>query len=356
MAQGEVAEERAEFIWNLDSTIGLTHKELLSVCQFIEKHSSDGSNRVFSQSETKLPCVIERISSLNGFLVRDLPGGRSKIGSGCHKIVQKAILYTQKPKIIADCLSDASGAREISILKKLKDCRGIVPFLGSVARSKNQYSIFLEYFSEGSLLSKLKWIHEFSVEQKLKIARDCARGLKSMHALHLIHRDLHAGNILLRRTPSGLLEAALVDFGKTMNIHQAGDGDVPQAAKSRNPPEALITPFSKLRRYPIDIYAMGCNYYYMAWNQSVPWRGNYNVYALHTYAYSRRVQIYKRILDQYRREKLKKIGSLLEKEQKGMTLSPLEKFQILIFEMIDSDPARRPNASTVLKRLQKMAT
>ena len=176
-----------------------------------------------------------------------------------------------------------------------------------------------------------------------------------MHARHLIHRDLHTGNILLRSTPSGLLEAALVDFGKTMDVRRAGNGDIPQAAKSRNPPEVLIVPFSKLNRYLVDVYAMGCNYYHMVWKQPVPWQNAYNVYAVHTYAHFFREKMHRHIVSMYSDEKRKKIGSLLAKKRKGVALSRNERFQILVFRMIDFEPLRRPSVSEIVRRLQKLA-
>jgi serine/threonine protein kinase len=356
-ASDDVALARANIIWNMEGNIGLTRDELLSACRFIEKvqRSEKNTKKVFLRNRTKLPCVIERILSPKGFLIKDLPGGHSQIGRGAHKVVKKAIFYGKRPKIVADCSSDASGAHEISVLKKLKQCQGIVPFLGSVARPKKRYSIFLEYFSEGSLLRKLKLRFQFSTDQMLKIAKDSARGLKGMHECHLIHRDLHAGNILLRSTPSGLFEAVLVDFGKAMNAGRAGNGDVPQAAKSHNPPEALLVPFSKLQRYLVDVYAMGCNYYHMVWKQPVPWQYAYSVYAVHTYAPFFREKTHRHIVSMYSNEKRKKIGSLLAKKRKGVALSRNERFQILVFRMIDFEPLHRPSMSEIVRRLQKLA-
>ena len=347
----------ANIIWNMDSNIGITHEELVAACRFIEKvqHAGKNTKRVFSRKTTNLPCVIERVSSPEGFIIKGLPGGHQTIGQGCHKVVNKAIFYGKRPIIIADCLSDKSGAYEISVLKKLRKCHGIVPYVGSVTRSKNQYSIFLEYCPGGTLKAKVKQGLLISTDQKIQIAKDCAMGLKSMHARHLVHRDLHSDNILLRSTPSGLFEAVLIDFGKTIDVRRAVDSDVPQAAKAKNPPEALLTPYSKLNRYRVDVYAMGCNFYFMQWRRSVPWGHVYNVYAMHTYSPSLRKKMHTRIVARYTNDKQKKIGSLLLKKQRGEALSADEEFQILIFQMLDCKPSRRPTMAEVVQHLQRLA-
>lgn len=356
-ASNDVAHSRANKIWKMDHNIGLTHEELVSVCKFIEKldRSSTQDDKTFTRNETNLPCEIERISSPKGFLIKNLPRGRSKIGSGVHKVVKKAIFYGKHPKIVADCLTDKSGLSEIYVLKKLKNCRGIVPFLGAVPRSGNRHSILLEYFPEGSLNIKLRHKYRFSFTQMLKIAKDTSRGLKCMHDRHLIHRDLHGGNILLRSASGGLFEAVLVDFGKSINPSRARDSSVLQGAKGRNAPEALIKPLSRINRYSADVYAMGCNYYYMMWNTQVPWQYVFNVYALQTYAPVFRENLYKRFVSRYTHDKKKKIGKLLKKKKQGIHLSQKEKVKILIFRMLDTNPSERPTITDVFQRFNRMA-
>jgi serine/threonine protein kinase len=352
----DVALIRTNFIWNMDRGTGLTYEELLSACRYIEKIRQSGKRKVFSSRRTKLPCVIERIVSPKGFLIRACNNRHTRIGYGAHKVVHKAIFYSENPKIVADCSSDESGAVEIAVFKRLRKCPGIVPFLGSVESSKGRYSIFLEYFSGGTLGGLLRRQQKLSTDQMLQVAKDVAQGLKCMHERHLIHRDLHLGNILLRSTHSGRLEAALVDFGKTLNADHVRDNVVLQASKGRNPPEALLVPFSKINRYLADVYAMGCNYYCMKWQQPVPWQQSFNVYALHTYTSSFRKKIHARIVTTYKREKREKTRSLIRKKRNGESLSPDEEFQMLIFQMIDFEPSRRPCMSEVVRRLARVSS
>lgn len=349
----DLACKRADTIWKMDKKIGLTHQQLVQACRFIEKikHSNSSEKKIFTQATTKLPCVIQRSPSLKGYLITELPGHSGKIGRGVHKVVKKAIFYTNHPRIVADCDADASGAGEIAVLRKLKNCKGIVPFLGAEERSKKEYSIYLEYFPSGSLKRMVKQGYKFTSDQMLKIAKDTLQGLLGMHAHHLIHRDLHAGNILLRKGCGELFDAVLVDFGKTVDIKHAGDTVVPQACKSRSPPEALLHPFSRLDRYRIDVYALGCDFYYMMWKQPTPWEHIYNVHALGTVAPYFREKLHEKMVESYEKTKERRIGRLLQKKGNNEALTKTEQFQILIFQMMDYEPIRRPRIEYLLKRL-----
>ena len=49
-------------------------------------------------------------------------------------------------------------------------------------------------------------------EWRLKVFKDCARGLKYLHKLKIIHHDLKPQNILLKHAPNSI-SASLADFG-----------------------------------------------------------------------------------------------------------------------------------------------
>jgi serine/threonine protein kinase len=357
LAGSEKTKAMANSIWRRDRNIGLSHSQLGSAFQFIEKikRSKSCKDNVFLKSRTKLPCEIERVPSLNAFLIKPKPARRVKIGSGVRKTVRKAIFYGQNPKIVAECLTDSSGADEINILNMLKGCKGIVPFLGSIERPNKHYSIFLDYFSAGSLSKKLKQKYHFTTKQILKIAKDSSIGLRSLHDHHFVHRDLHCGNILLRPTRNGLFDAALVDFEKSKNADIINGWDIPQAAKTRNPPEALVCPVPKINRYLVDVYALGCNFYYLNWGGPVPWQKIYSIYALHSYNADYRKKLYKSMLASYKHERNQKIGALLAKKREGKSLRAKEKFQILVFQMMHYNPRCRPPVQRVCSCLQHIA-
>ncbi|PKY49631.1 kinase-like protein [Rhizophagus irregularis] len=66
--------------------------------------------------------------------------------------------------------------------------------------SSNNYMMALQYANQGNLRDYLK--RNFRLLQwagKIKMALDIARGLKCLHARNIVHRDLHAKNILIHK-------------------------------------------------------------------------------------------------------------------------------------------------------------
>ena len=234
-AAPEQARAVARALWKKDHAIGMRRSQLNRACCFIDEIASKRPwQRVFSKKETGLPCDIERTVEPKGFMLTHLQGPFAKLGSGIHKVVMKALFYGPKPRLVAECIADESCAHEVEILKQLQGCRGIVPMLGYAVHPDNTYTIYLEYFRTGSLIKAIEDGVRFSTKQKLAIATDVLSGLHSLHERRLVHRDLHPGNILLRRCPSGL-HAALIDFDKTIDPKNATDQDIPQAPKDEKP-------------------------------------------------------------------------------------------------------------------------
>jgi serine/threonine protein kinase len=285
-------------------------------------------------------------------MLTHLPGPNSKIGKGVHKTVMKALFYGKKPKIVAECISDETGAEEIAIFERLRGSRGIVPYLGSIARPNNMYTIYLEYFPKGSLIRNVHAKFPFTTKQKIKIAIDSMTGIQSMHDHHLVHRDLHAGNILLRQNSSGVFTAVITDFGRTLDPQLATDQDIPQAPRTRNPPETLVKRFSTIDRYAADVYAMGCNFHILEWRRAVPWAKLYNVYSLQAYSPERREKMHRYIEKQYAKLKNEKIGAILSKKSHGKRLTDIERFRVLIFKMLSPSPEKRPSVHAILETLR----
>lgn len=328
----------AEKIWSMDKRLGLTKSELTKACLFIERKIPQLTEKVrFSKKDHGVRCTISKAPMLKGYLISNFP--HDYIGRGAHKTVRKAILYADKPKIIASCLCDESGRSEVQILRKLRNCRGIVTLYGVLRRPHNKLEVMLEFYPDGSLLSKRGKKFRFTPDQKLKIAKDVAYGLLAMHQRHLIHRDLHSGNILLRRRSNGLFDAALVDFGKAMLSTKATSRDVPQAAKSKNPPEILIRSIKKLDRYAVDVYALGSNLYTLFWNAELPWGYAFNPYKMKKMSSADRRKTYRKIVSGYIALKKKRLNSLMNRS----SLTAQEQVQRLIFSMIDYNPSRRPS-------------
>jgi len=83
--------------------------------------------------------------------------------------------------------------KEISIMEKLRSPY-IIAFYGMTIGSHN--SIVMELAELGSLASVISK-HEISYPIKVRIALDCAKGMKFLHDNHIIHRDLKPENLLV---------------------------------------------------------------------------------------------------------------------------------------------------------------
>jgi serine/threonine protein kinase len=78
--------------------------------------------------------------------------------------------------------------------------------------------MILKYYPDGSLH---EWIHKNSTNKmsKLKIIKEVAQALKTMHPHHLAHCDLKLQNILVE-VISGVPSCFLTDFGITQILSE----------------------------------------------------------------------------------------------------------------------------------------
>ncbi|MEJ7735369.1 MAG: serine/threonine-protein kinase, partial [Polyangiaceae bacterium] len=77
---------------------------------------------------------------------------------------------------------------------------------------------------EGDPLAKRLANGALSVEECVDLGADVARALCDLHRVHVVHRDLKPGNIILSPTIEGRRRAVLVDFGVS-RLLSGGEGD-----------------------------------------------------------------------------------------------------------------------------------
>ncbi len=338
----EIAVRQADTILSQERKLGLTRHQLIKACLYIQHQQKRGPN---SCSRPRLPCTIERLRHPNGFVIRGLRGPGAQIGHGFHKQVTKAILFSPQPRIIAHCDGDATSLTEIHALKRLQGTRGVVPFLGAVARPHGRYSIFLEYYPLGSLDQVLNG-RRLTERQFLKIAADLIRGLHTMHKRQLVHRDLHGGNFLVREEERGNLSAVLADLGQT-RVNRRSSRFLPEISRFKNPPELLRIPLDRVDRFKADVYALGCALYKLLWQRAHPWIGTFNAREIHSYSLRQRRRMHARIVQKYIHEKKKRLAR--------HTNSPsLRKFSSLLFDMLHFDPRHRPTTATLVDRIDEI--
>ena len=109
------------------------------------------------------------------------------------KVLQKVIKYRNIDDRVL-----ASFEKEVAVLSTLSH-PNIVRFIGAKATPPDLFMV-LEWMARGSLSSIiLDLSHEISWEQRIRWARDVARGIEYLHSLKpkIIHRDLRADNVMV---------------------------------------------------------------------------------------------------------------------------------------------------------------
>jgi len=350
-AHSEQVLSRVEQVLEQDPYLELSREELGDIFSAIEGIALSKSKRaLFTRKQTGLPCTIERCPTLKGFLVRNFSKKGGRIGHGVHKVISKAILYGQEAKVIAFCDSDATGRPESQVLKKLQGCKGIVPYLGMDPKSRERCYIYLEYYPDRSLRKKLNDKMVFTPEQVVRIARGIVSGLGAMHGKKLLHRDLHEGNILLKKS-GDLYEAVLVDFGKTLS-EKASRDVIPQIPRTKSPPEVLDRPLKKIDRYKSEVYAVGCILHGLVWGGHVPWIGLYDNRHLSEVSVQKRKSCFKKTQALFAKARKKRLSPILQKAE--VERSMYEQFQITIFDMLDYRPEKRPSLGQIEQLLSAM--
>ncbi|CAB4376459.1 unnamed protein product [Rhizophagus irregularis] len=150
-----------------------------------------------------------------------------KIGNGSFGIVEsadwkscaiKAALKTliNNPSVDEDNLNEF--VKELKNLKKVSFHPNVTGFFGVTKEpSSNKYAMVLQYANQGNLREFLKDNFKFlQWNDKIQMALDIVCGLKCLHFKQIIHRDLHAKNILVNDN-----RLMIADFGTSKQLSES---------------------------------------------------------------------------------------------------------------------------------------
>ncbi|PKK69195.1 kinase-like protein [Rhizophagus irregularis] len=157
-----------------------------------------------------------------------------KVGEGAFGIVNRADWNSGKIKIALKILTNNKAINEINnennvksnmekFIKELKILRkvgfhpNINQFYGITRDpTSNNYVMVLQYANQGNLREYLKInFKPLQWSDKIRMASEIACGLKYLHSTKIIHRDLHAKNILVH---NGTLMIADLGLAKELTI------------------------------------------------------------------------------------------------------------------------------------------
>ncbi|RGB31320.1 hypothetical protein C1646_764207 [Rhizophagus diaphanus] len=112
--------------------------------------------------------------------------------------------------------------KELKLLRRVDDHENIIRFYGitkmeDTNHQTNKYSLVLEYANNGTLNTYLnKHFNELEWRDKYRLALQLASAVEFLHEKEIIHRDLHANNILIHQD-----NIKLADFGLSKKIAEA---------------------------------------------------------------------------------------------------------------------------------------
>ncbi|KAG0233141.1 hypothetical protein BGW41_001621 [Actinomortierella wolfii] len=181
---------------------------------------------------------------------------------------------------------DQAVKQEIEILERLRDAH-IIQFYGTTYH-ENRLVLIMDFAEGGSLKDAIDsgrlaagtnaW------EERMRIARDIARGLHFIHTSRILHRDLKSANVLLTKH----MDVKLADFGlAVIKSHSSskfvaaagGNESVKGAVRWMAPEIFAARPVYSTKS---DMYALGMVMWEMAAGCTVPFKDHTNTHLLST--------------------------------------------------------------------------
>jgi len=104
----------------------------------------------------------------------------------------------------------------VNILKRLKDSKNIIEFLGLAEEGDMMYLVY-EWAEYGTLLDYYTNYGQLPWSKKIEFAVDIARGLCFLQAVNILHHDIRSENILITEHH----QAKIANFANSRGLHDA---------------------------------------------------------------------------------------------------------------------------------------
>ncbi|KAM0355025.1 hypothetical protein ACHAPU_000875 [Fusarium lateritium] len=232
----------------------------MAVC-FAKDHNNLGLHPVITNTTPNFQDV-----SLGGgsFDVRKVEASSFPIGLGTNIFTNRKFVAVKHPRIHDDgTVSFGDIALELQILRHppLQKHENIVNLLAVMYHGTGNEdgirvlpALVLEYAEHGSLKAFQEAGYARSLEERLRIAIDIARGLEVLHDSGIVHGDIKPSNLLVCKDPTRNYITKVSDFGFAMPME---GGQLIGSTEVYSAPEAdgATGPSQYLRQQ--DIYSFG---------------------------------------------------------------------------------------------------
>lgn len=213
-------------IENACISCNLDRNEVYEIVKFIENDfSSYLAQGLFylSKDITGLAYDLEYDSNTNLYFIHL----KQLIGSGMLKDVYRSVLYgIVHPQVVATAVSrnSAINESEIEVIKALQHIERVLHLITiteSLVGEGMETRLITAYYDGGNLTDEYK--KEFSLKEKISLAKDLLEALKDTHTAGYAHNDVHMGNVLLEKNSHPLLKdvryrLVLADWGNAVKL------------------------------------------------------------------------------------------------------------------------------------------
>jgi serine/threonine protein kinase len=333
----------------------LHDREALSLALFIEgpmKGYTAKGQVHFERIVTGIPRTIEYNRTTGKAYVIFKENGAPLIGKGTQKIVYRACEYNRAASRLVAYAEGPKKTIEPEIhnmnLAKALGCviqaHHVISFK-DLQTKQEKMGMVLPYYSSGPLTIPL--IKSLSQDQKLKLMRDCAKGVQGLHSRNIVHSDITMWNIFVQKSVKGI-DATVADLGLSRSGNNLIEHNLFYNLTAREPPERFLSA-RKIDARKRDVYALGGIFFKVLYNQAGSWETNEYAKSIDNFRKApnkARPDLYNRFSVQVRNG-IRKI----EQQHKSNKNPRFVACQAIVRAMLEPDPAKRPDMNQIAARL-----
>ncbi|MCE5294169.1 MAG: serine/threonine-protein kinase [Chlamydiales bacterium] len=332
------------------SNLGISASQYAALTKFINT-KTNGKIARYNKHTYGLSHTIEYDAETDKYFIV-LEGAGVYLDRGMKKVVSKALCVDgYNTSIVARAEQTQEMNRELAITKEFQGRPGLFKTLG-ICHHQNfdtQYhTIYSKLYQPGSLQKIFQKNYKLTFYETVRIARNIAKGLKTLHAKGVVHRDLGIKNYLIN-IPKGKpgrrkIVACIADFGRA----ELAKNIIPDARVQGNttymaPEGHFYQNLTKDSYAPLDIFALGCVFYRLYYGKKAPWQDT-NYVKKDPRPIKARVREHKARIKAVTETRRKVLGQMKQR-------TPKQEFEYIILKMLHTAAKKRLTAAKLYKKI-----